>query len=146
MDSRQKSQQIIEHIKQINRLVHTKHHEVAKEHNLTLDQFHLLVHLPKREEPPTISEIADRASKAHNTISEKVTRLEEKGLVKRVRDEKDRRISRVVITEKGQKLLDTIKRQAGYEFVYNALEKIDNEIVDNLLGGLKELSEQLNKG
>lgn len=147
MTTREKTDKIVENIEKINRLIHKRHHDVAKRNNLSLDQFHLLVHLEhkwsKHQESPTIGDIAKRSRKAQNTISERVSRLEEKGLLKRVRDEKDRRISRVAMTEEGKELINSINYQASNEFVYNALLNMSHDTSDYLLNGLNQLVDKL---
>lgn len=146
MNAREKTNKIVERISILDKLIHMKHHEVAQEHNLSLDQFHLLIHLIHwdfNEKPPTIGDIAKKSDRAQNTISERVTRLEEKGLLKRVKDEDDRRISRVVMTDDGIKLMKSINYQASNEFVSKALSRIDEDLSTRLLEGLNLLVENL---
>lgn len=143
MNIRDKTNRIAQNIRIINELIHIRHHQVAQEHNLSLDQFHLLLHMISKKESPTIGDIAKKSNRAQNTISERITRLEEKGLLIRVKDEKDRRISRVVLTEKGIELIDSINYQARNEFVFNALSRIQEDISTKLLEGLDLLIENL---
>lgn len=143
MESKGKYRQIIDDLREINRAIHMKHHELAKKYSLTHDQFHLLIHLDNKKNIPTIGQIASWSGKAQNTISEMVTRLEEKNLLKRVKDKKDRRISRVMMTEESIKLIEKISYEARYEFVFEALRRLDEDMVNNLSEGLKELLEKL---
>ncbi len=146
MNHKEKTDKIVEGIRILDRMIHMKHHEVAQEHNLSLDQFHLLIHLihwDVNKKTPTIGDIAKRSRKAQNTISERVTRLEEKGLLKRVKDKDDRRISRVEMTEDGIRLMKSINYQASNEFVSKALSKMDEDISTRLLEGLNLLVENL---
>ncbi|WP_202709609.1 MarR family winged helix-turn-helix transcriptional regulator [Sporosalibacterium faouarense] len=146
MSTREETDKIVDLIEQVNKLIHMKHHELASKNNLSLDQFHLLVHLKKRKKDnqnPTIGDIAKRSNRAQNTISERVTRLEERGLLRRIKDENDRRISRVAMTEEGVKLLDSINYQASKKFIFKALSKIEHEITDGLLNGLEQLVDKL---
>lgn len=132
------TQKIIEYIKIINRKIHNKHHEMAQRNNLTLEQFHLMLYLDNKN-PPTIGEIARRSDRAQNTISERVSKLEEKEIVMRVKDPHDRRVSRVMITDKGKKLMYSIKKSVANEFVYSALLKMKDKDVDDLVLKLEEL-------
>ena len=93
--------------------------------------------------PPTVGEIAAGIGNAPHTLSERIKRLEKKGFVEKIRDEKDLRISRVMLTGKGQDLIDRIKNEAGNIFIYNALEKMDDESLNNLLNCLRKLNENL---
>lgn len=142
-DIKDKTEKITGQIRKINDLIHLKHHEIAQQNNLTLDQFHLLIHLKSNGKLPTVGQLAEKANKAQNTISERISRLEEKGLVERIKDENDRRISRVRLTEKGQNMIDSIRYQARNEFIFNALIKMESNTVEGLIRGLKELLEHL---
>ncbi len=140
-----KTEEIIKYVRYINSLVHRKRHLLAQDNNLTFDQFHTLIFLNKTDYPPTIGEMAKETKKAQNTISERISRLEEKGLVERVKDKNDRRVSKVALTQVGRELINSINYQAGTEFVKKALIDINEEVVDNMLFGLEELAKQLDK-
>lgn len=143
--------EIHEHWEHINKQIRLKHRETAQKHGLTFEQFHLLIELDHHHEltvtadvlPPTVGEIAAGIGNAPHTLSERIKRLEKKGFVEKKRDEKDLRISRVMLTDKGQGLIDSIKNEAGNIFIYNALEKMDEESLHNLLEGLRQLTKNL---
>ena len=117
-----------------------------------MEQFHLLIELDELELdiisekalPPTIGEIAADVGNAPHTLSGRIKRLEKKGLVKKIRDEKDLRINRVVFTKKGRDLINTIKKESGDEFVQKAV-KLDKKTLNDLLNGLKELTQSLSE-
>jgi DNA-binding MarR family transcriptional regulator len=137
--------------KHLNRQIHLKHHEIAQNYGLTLEQFHLLMELDELELdiisddllPPTIGELAADIGNAPHTLSGRIKRLEKKGLIKKIQDENDLRINRVVFTENGQELINTIKKEAHNAFIQNALKKMDKETLDNFYEGLKELIKNL---
>lgn len=137
--------------KHLNRQIHLKHHEIAQSHGLTLEQFHLLMELDELELnmisddllPPTIGELAADIGNAPHTLSGRIKRLEKKGLIKKIQDENDLRINRVVFTENGQELINNIKKEAHNAFIQNALKKMDKETLDNFFKGLKELNKNL---
>lgn len=58
----------------------------------------------------TQSQIAEHMCVEHATVTQVLERLERVGLIQRCRDEKDRRISRVSLTEKGRSLQEPIQR------------------------------------
>lgn len=146
MELQQASETISKYIWDCSNIIHAKGHNIAKEHGLTYDQYHLLIYLKNSKEPPTINEISNILNRAQNTISEKVTRLEEKGLVKRVDDEKDRRITRVLVTEEGLKLVEAIKKERNNRATYMALLKMEDIEVRNLLFTLEKLYNNLKEG
>lgn len=146
MGKDEKIKQIIFLQKRVNSLIHEKHHDLAQKHGLSLEQYHLLVELEELmldveevAEAPTIGDIAQNVNNSQNTVSEKVSRLEKKGLVLRVRDEKDRRISRVVLTQEGKQLVEEIGKQGGSKFLYDSLSCMDVQMVDHLLMSLRLL-------
>lgn len=145
MDISEKTEEIVKNIRTINRIIHMKRHEIAQSNNLTLDQFHTLIYLNNIDNPPTIGKMAAETNKAQNTISERISRLEEKGLVERVKDKNDRRVSRVVLTQVGAELINSINYQASTEFVKKTLINIEAQVVDNMLYGLGELAKRLDK-
>ena len=143
MDLQKKSESISNYIRECSNIIHAKGHQIAQEYDLTYDQYHLLIYLSFMQTPPTISDISKKFNRAQNTISEKVSRLEEKNLAIRTDDEQDRRITRVIITEKGIELIHTIKQERSNRATYRALEKMDESEVDNLLLSLTKLYDNL---
>ena len=58
----------------------------------------------------TQSQIAEQVCVEHATVTQVLERLERVGLIQRCRDEKDGRISRVYLTEKGRALAEPVQR------------------------------------
>ncbi|MDE3033870.1 MAG: winged helix DNA-binding protein [Acidobacteriota bacterium] len=76
-------------------------------HGLTIQQYNVLRIVrggPTKGHP--IYEIERRMIYRFANVTRLVDRLEVQGLLKRVQDMKDRRVSRVVITPKGKRLMD----------------------------------------
>lgn len=145
MDFEEKAEKIVTYIRRSERQIHKKGHKIAQEYNLTLDQYHLLLYLNCLENPPTIGEIAEKYERAQNTISEKISRLEEKFLVERKSDLSDRRICRVDITLKGKELVNTIRKERRDKSVLRALSYMNEKEVDSLVEGLEKLYNNLDK-
>lgn len=131
---------------EINRLLHGKHHDLALQHGLTGEQFHLLVELDELSlsfsedgMAPTVGEIAQSLNRAQNTVSEKISRLEKRGLVERVPDAEDRRVTRIVPTERCRKLLGAIDFLAGDEFLQRCLARLTDKVLEQLATGLQAL-------
>ena len=135
----------------INKSIRSKHRETAQRYGFTFEQFHLLIELDQHSElkitadllPPTIGEVADDIGNTPHTLSERIKRLEKKGLVEKRRDDNDLRVYRVMLTQEGQELIDKIKNEAGNIFIYNALGKMDQKSLKNLLTGLKQLNNEI---
>lgn len=143
--------EIEKRMEQINKLLMLKYRKTAQKCDLTNEQFHLLIQLFQHKEltvssgklPPTVSEIAADIGNAPNTLSEKIKRLEKKDLVKRVKDSKDLRITRLSLTDKGQNLMENIKEESTKTYIYKALERMDEKSLKNLLDGLEQFNKNL---
>lgn len=150
MSNVDKCRLIIQEKKEIDWILHQRYHAVARQGGLSLEQFHLLVELDElmlelEDEGISINRIARKIHNAQNTVSERVSRLEDKGLVKRVRDEKDRRVSRVEMTDEGRKLLAEINEEANLNFALDALGVLSEEEIDSFLSTLKKIIMQMQK-
>jgi DNA-binding MarR family transcriptional regulator len=73
----------------------------------------------------TMSELGNNAHLPLSNMTSIIDRLARKGIVRRRRDAKDRRVVRVHLTEKGKKMLHEFMRKRGQE-------------LENSLGGLSE--------
>lgn len=150
MKIEEKIQMIIDYKEQINSLIHRKYHELAKKYDLSLEQFHLLIELDElmldiKDEckAPTVGQIAKNINNSQNTVSERITRLENKGLVNRIRDTNDKRVSRVVLTAEGRKLLEAIEKEASSKYLFNSLANMEEIYINSLFTSLKKLVEQM---
>lgn len=151
MNREEKIQRIIDYKNEIDTLIHQKYHDLAKESDLSLEQFHLLIELDElildisdEYKAPSVGEIAKNINNSQNTVSERITRLENKGLVKRIKDSNDKRISRVVLTDKGRNLIESIHKQASSRFLFNSLYNMEDVHITNLLKSLENLIKQMN--
>ena len=84
--------------------------ECAREVGLEPRQHQLLLALRglRRDQPPTVTTLADRLVLRHNTVVELLDRLEALDLVRRTRDPEDRRRATVTITPRGLALLQKL--------------------------------------
>jgi DNA-binding MarR family transcriptional regulator len=83
--------------------------QLFEAHGLTIQQYNVLRIVrggPVKGHP--IYEIERRMIYRFANVTRLVDRLEAQGLLKRVADPKDRRVSRVVITPKGRRLMDRL--------------------------------------
>ncbi|URZ08328.1 MarR family winged helix-turn-helix transcriptional regulator [Clostridium felsineum] len=150
MNKQEKVENIIKYRKEINVLIHERYHSLSKKYGLSLEQFHLLIELEElmlevedKLIAPTVGDIAKNIKNSPNTVSERITRLENKGLVKRVRDGKDKRISRVFLTDEGEKLIEKMDKEANVKFLFDSLSKMGEEDLNNLFKGLSILIDKM---
>ena len=148
----EKVDEAIEWWNKLNKTLHLKHHEAAKRYNLSLEQFHLLLELEEMEHEitedvlqigPSVGEIAIRKGCAPHTISERLSRLQKKGLVDMVKDQHDLRISRIILTKKGKGIIDQIRHESRDIFLKNLFESMDANSLNDLVEGLRELMKKL---
>lgn len=138
-----KSEKVIGYLDEIQNIIHNKHHDLAQKYNLTLEQFHLLLHLSMKSTPPTVNEIANSFNNAQNTMSEKLSRLQEKKFIKKIKDPNDKRVSRISLSIQGKKLIDTICYEAENCFVKDAISKMEEQKLQTLILCLEDLIKNL---
>lgn len=106
----------------------------------------MLFYIGYIEESPSVGELAKKYGKAQNTISEKISRLEEKGLVYKKPDLLDRRVCRVYITDEGKSLVKTIRKEKSNKAVFSALNSMEEREIEYLMISLEKLLNSLEKG
>ncbi|MFC7440220.1 MarR family winged helix-turn-helix transcriptional regulator [Laceyella putida] len=68
-----------------------------------------IIHLLKGEGPQSLSEVSKKLGMPNSSLSEIVDRLEERGLLYRERDRKDRRIVWIHLSQKCESFLQTLE-------------------------------------
>ena len=86
-----------------------------------------------------MSGLALRLGLDNSTLTRNIQKLEKMELVKRLSDNYDKRIHRVVLTQKGTALLGLIEEQLERKNA-NILEKIDLDAREHLFSVLEKLS------
>lgn len=100
--------------------------------DLTIPQFHTLMHLSHCDEECKMSDLARATHQSAASLTGVVDRLLEKRLVARVRSEGDRRQVVVTVTDEGRALLVEIRR-ARRDEMQAALAAIPAAEIDELL-------------
>jgi DNA-binding MarR family transcriptional regulator len=75
---------------------------------LTFAQWRVLVIVGERPDGATVTEIAARLGAEISPVSRLVSRIARRGLVATAKDDRDRRVTRVAITESGRDLRETV--------------------------------------
>lgn len=104
-------------------------------------QLHALMWLGV-EGPLTMGDLAQRSGATEKTITGIVDRLEREGLVKRVRDDADRRVVRVELTRKGKSAHDVILGEVR-EKLAGFLAFLDDKDRSDLFRILQHVSQKL---
>lgn len=102
-----------------------KGREILQDFNITPPQFDALQFLVDEGEL-TIGDLSGKLFLAPSTITDLVDRMEKNGLVKRSRDEKDRRSVKISVEEKGLRLIsEVIERRCTY--LYEVTKEMKSE-------------------
>ncbi len=106
--------------------------------DLTPRMLGLLHHL-SASGPLTLGELATHLGLSKATATELVTRVEERGLVDRMRDERDRRRVYVWLTEHGRQRANAHARVLADDELLAAVRRMTDTDRESLIGGLRAL-------
>ncbi|HVG12750.1 MAG TPA: MarR family winged helix-turn-helix transcriptional regulator [Flavisolibacter sp.] len=109
--------------------------------NLTIEQWSVLYHLWK-EDGKSQQELCNATFRDKPSITRLVDNLEKLNLVKRVPDEKDRRVNKVCLTKLAQKLQEQSMKLAE-ETLNEALEGVPPQQIDMCKEVLQKVYENL---
>ena len=113
---------------------------LTKKAGITYQQFLVMVILEHKGNQGTVSNIAEELGRTQNTLSVIIDRMEKNGLVRKSRNMSDRRLVKVVMTEKGkQKLADTAN--TGWGLVREFISPFSDEeikLMVQLIGRLEK--------
>jgi len=127
---------IIERIGGLNRRFKRGMEAVVAEHGLSLEEWHSLSRLRLDEQGRTSpGELASELDISSGAMTSRLDRLEEAGLIRRLRDPEDRRSVVVEITDAGREAWDRAASVAGRReaFLASALTKAEQRQLNGLL-------------
>ena len=108
---------------------------VYKNHKINFDaSWFPVFYILSQKKEVSIKEISSNLNVSHSAISQLVSSLQQKGLIKSVISKKDARHKAITFTAKGEKLLEKIKP------VWNALQKAMEELTAEKSQSKKVLS------
>lgn len=129
--------EIEKYLRKIDYIIRIKGREILKDFSMTAPQFSALQILINNGDM-TIGELSQKMSLACSTITDLIGRMEKTELVKRKKDDKDKRVVRVEVLPKGFDILEKVlEKRRG--FLEEKLNDFDLEQKQNLTKGLKEL-------
>ena len=142
---------IMKGLKRMNVLSHFNLHQIAKNHDLTIEQLFLLFQLTEESadediaKSATVGELASYFSITSHTLSERIKRLEKRELIEKIKDKTDSRVNRIFLTEKGKLLINQINNETGELMLENAIKNVDDEILNGFLLGVNEINKNVCK-
>ena len=101
---------------------------------LYMREVHFVIEISSMENP-TMSEVATRLNVTQGAVTQMATRLEKKGYVIRVKDDQDKRVTTIALTEKGQKLCreHIAFDQQEYQKIGDILHEFSDEELEKLI-------------
>lgn len=131
----------IEALASYQRRAFCNHHAIHRE--VSMPQLYLLINLQEHGSL-TVSEMADVLGVSAPSTSAIIDRMEERELVTRVRDEVDRRVVHVAISERGRKMVDEL---AGLkrDKVQQLLTGMDDEELGHVIHAIQALRRALDR-
>jgi len=100
--------------------------QVFGEYNLTTEHYTVLAIIKYLDDPVRITDVAQWSGRSTNSVSMIIDRMVKAGLVRRVRDRKDRRTVFLTITGKAENALKPATL-AGLEFIREILSALSDE-------------------
>lgn len=123
-----------EELRHLCTVIKNKGREILTEFEITPPQFQALQTLINGEDM-TIGELSNKMFLACSTITDLVDRMEKNQLVKRIRDEKDRRIVRILVLEKGHEIIRQVLH-ARRNYLADLLQDLTQQERDFILKGV----------
>ena len=118
------------------------HGERALNSDLTPSQIKSLFAFEKDDQEYPIGELGRNARVKSSTMTDMIDRLEKDGIAERVRDDGDRRVVKVRLTDKGKKIKRqfSVKMRQGIEDAFAHLSDSEKKIlIDHLKGAYQIL-------
>jgi len=108
--------------------------QTLREQRLTMEQYLVLVNIRYNDAPMRITDLANWLERSTNSMSMLVDRMVKTGLLRRVRDKRDRRVVNVFLTSKAEAALEQASPAAwGFnQLTMSALSYDDKNTFANL--------------
>lgn len=132
---------IEENLRRVCYKIKKKGREILNDVDITPPQFEALQYLRKQDNL-TIGELSSQMYLACSTVTDLLDRMERNELVKRVKDENDRRIVRIVVLQKGHDLIKLVMDNR-VNYVESILTELDEETIDAIDRGFGIFNEKV---
>lgn len=130
-------------LKEINNELNNKLKCSFKDSELTIPQINALKILYSNKKMK-LTELSQEMKLANSTVSGIIDRLEQQGLVERVRSHEDKRIVYLILSPKTDDIKDDIHDTVN-EYLASLVSKGSPEEVNDVVKGLKTLKDLLNR-
>ena len=117
---------------------------LLRQDQLTAKQFQMIAIIEKRfTAPPSIMEVAQEIGTSHQNIKQLALQLEKRGYLEILRDEKDRRVLRLRLTEKNGEYWKS-RAPEHLRFMMGLFTALDDEELEGMNESLAKAIEALN--
>jgi DNA-binding MarR family transcriptional regulator len=116
--------------------------QVLAEHGLTMEQYLVLVTAKYFDGPMRITDVAHWLERSTNSVTMIVDRMVKAGLLRRVRDRRDRRTVNVFLTSKAESILKPAN-PAAWEFMQHGMSLLSYKDKDAFASLLKTINYKL---
>jgi len=130
-------------LRHISGIIKQKGRQILSAYTITPPQFVALQWLLELGDM-TIGDLSNKMYLAFSTTTDLIDRMEKSELVKRIRDEQDRRVVRIHLLEEGARIIEEVidKRQ---NYLEDVLQQFDQVEVANLSILLEKLHQEMKK-
>jgi len=114
---------------------------------ITWKQFFAIICINLCKEPPTLNELSDVMGSSHQNVKQILLKLEKKGFVATVPDEKDRRKQRIYVTDACRDFMernDNNDRQSQY-FIGRIFDRIDEKSLRTTIQTIMKMERNLSE-
>ena len=109
--------------------------------NITPEQY-LVLDILWEKQSLSQQNIADIIQKDKNSVTKIIDSLEKKQLVRRVMDQKDRRINKIELTDEAI-ALEKITTEVAINFMNDTIKGIDNKDLDSFVNVMRQIKDNL---
>lgn len=114
--------------------------ELEQDAGLTVRWYDVLVHLEESPSGVRMRDLAERILTSKSGLTRVVDRMEEAGLVRRVRPERDRRTILVVLTDRGRETMERARRHHRHGIEQHFARHLDDEDIAAMTLALEKVS------
>ena len=112
---------------------------------ITWKQFFAIICINLCKEPPTLNDLSDVMGCSHQNVKQILLKLENKGFVSMIQDEKDRRKQRFFVTDKCRKFLEENdnKSKTSAQIVEKIFEGVDEKSLSTTIETIIKMERNL---
>ena len=114
--------------------------ELERDAGIPLRWYDVLVHLEEKPDGLRMNELAERILYSKSGFTRVIDRMEEAGLVRRVRPDNDRRSILIVLTDTGRQTMETARRHHRHAINQHFSQHLTNNDIKALTRALEKIS------